>query len=534
MRICHPVNRALDTVRRLNIPRFYTSILSMVVKAGAIALLVVACNPVPRDVRELVANLEANDTSFLETIRHYRDLGEQDKLEALYFLIRNMDAHFHVENEIRDPRAYASIPFDVSTYQDAKAVEKGYDSLIQKNLMIKSTVQDVRVITSDILIRNIDLAFTVKNARWSRNLDFQDFCEYILPYRAYHEPLEDWRPKLYQSFDIEYFNRLDNITQITKVMDSVMKRSIKWDYRSAFQLEEQGISELEKTTIGTCGDLAVYATCALRSMGIPVALDYVPYWGHTKGSHIWNVIFDSLGNAHHFQGGLEPVGEYQILKTKTVQPPKIFRHTYSKQIHNPEFNNTGAPDIFEKGNFIDVTNHYYPTSDVVLQIENTGSSDLIFLCVFNGGKWKPVYYGHVSGSKVTFKGMGRGNIYIPARYEGNRLQFIHSPFKLKIDGEIEFIEGKGKEPNLQNTKLSIYNQGVWLLDSIQEETSYDLFVWKENQWELFEHFESGNSNFLIVPQMPSDGLFIFDILSQSAKTDDLRFFVLENDKQVFW
>ena len=62
-------------------------------------------------------------------------------------------------------------------------------------------VYDAQVITSNYLIENIDLAFKVwKKYPWNRSLDFDDFCEFILPYRIDNEPLSSWRKLYYEHY----------------------------------------------------------------------------------------------------------------------------------------------------------------------------------------------------------------------------------------------------------------------------------------------------------------------------------------------
>ena len=60
----------------------------------------------------------------------------------------------------------------------------------------KSTpkVYDCHVIKAEYLIENIDLAFAAWQKRpWRHSLSFDEFCEWILPYRIGDEPLENWR-----------------------------------------------------------------------------------------------------------------------------------------------------------------------------------------------------------------------------------------------------------------------------------------------------------------------------------------------------
>ncbi len=51
------------------------------------------------------------------------------------------------------------------------------------------------------LVSNIEWAFKVwREQPWGKNVSFEQFCEYILPYRIGNEELVPWREKLYYQF----------------------------------------------------------------------------------------------------------------------------------------------------------------------------------------------------------------------------------------------------------------------------------------------------------------------------------------------
>ena len=53
---------------------------------------------------------------------------------------------------------------------------------------------DARSVTADFLIRHIDYVFGVWEKRpWASYYSFEDFCEFVLPYRIEREPLEFWQ-----------------------------------------------------------------------------------------------------------------------------------------------------------------------------------------------------------------------------------------------------------------------------------------------------------------------------------------------------
>lgn len=58
-------------------------------------------------------------------------------------------------------------------------------------------VEDIKILSADYLIHNIDHAFRQwKDGYWATHLSFDEFCEYLLPYRVGYENVEKWREEL--------------------------------------------------------------------------------------------------------------------------------------------------------------------------------------------------------------------------------------------------------------------------------------------------------------------------------------------------
>lgn len=57
--------------------------------------------------------------------------------------------------------------------------------------------EDVKYIKADFLIHQIELAFNQWQTRpWNEGVDFENFKEYLLPYRVENEPLDYWRDSI--------------------------------------------------------------------------------------------------------------------------------------------------------------------------------------------------------------------------------------------------------------------------------------------------------------------------------------------------
>lgn len=57
----------------------------------------------------------------------------------------------------------------------------------------KIKVMDTDVIDADYLAENIEYAFKSWSLPWAKDVSFEDFCRYILPYKMGNEEPERWR-----------------------------------------------------------------------------------------------------------------------------------------------------------------------------------------------------------------------------------------------------------------------------------------------------------------------------------------------------
>src|SRR5690606_38566189 len=66
---------------------------------------------------------------------------------------------------------------------------------------------DLRTVTADFLIYNIEKAFESWSGPYANHLSFDEFCEYLLPYRAANEPISDWRREFEENYIPELYDR---------------------------------------------------------------------------------------------------------------------------------------------------------------------------------------------------------------------------------------------------------------------------------------------------------------------------------------
>ena len=136
-----------------------------------------------------------------KVLEYYR--GDSLKYRAACFLIENM------------PHWYAYDGWQLDTLE--VLMRKDREGILSKDDKMRwnsfdyhalNKIYDSKVITSEYLIENIDLAFQEWQKRpWNKSLPFDDFCDLILPYRIGNERLSNWR-SLYNSY---YGSLLDSV-----------------------------------------------------------------------------------------------------------------------------------------------------------------------------------------------------------------------------------------------------------------------------------------------------------------------------------
>ena len=157
-------------------------------------LFFISCNSRidnPSQIREGLSNCKQLEG----VLEHYsKNPADSLKLKAAQFLIANMEGKYS---------EYYNTPWQ----NIASALYRWNDIPDEERLLVKhdwgelKVEEDVKFITSEYLINNIELAFKVwMEQPWGKNISFDVFCEEILPYRVGKEPLENWREKVLIAF----------------------------------------------------------------------------------------------------------------------------------------------------------------------------------------------------------------------------------------------------------------------------------------------------------------------------------------------
>ncbi|MBN2383976.1 transglutaminase domain-containing protein [bacterium] len=485
----------------------------------------------PERVEQALQQAGQNRTELEQALKHFRELGDEQKLQAAYFLIENMsdqgfiEASFYTETK-------EEVPFHALDYGSFEEALLAMDQLEQTHGTLdygrKEYIPDLEVMTARYFIENIELAFAAwRTHPWSRGISFQDFCEYILPYRCSNEPLGAWRP-----FMADYFKDLaqtvadpNDMKAVAAEIEREVNNWITFDEVYYLHPTDQSFEEMMEHKKGRCEDISTLQIYALRANGLAVASDYTPAWANRDNNHAWTVYLDERG---HGQAPLSNVAA------------KIYRKTYSVQHSNPVFlkgEDEQIPSWLRGEHYRDVTEQYIPTSDIALtSLEKIPSgSHFVYLCVFNGGEWVPVASAQLEGQGARFQHMGRGIVYLPAYYIEDAIVPAGPVVILDENGAIRRLSGG--EQTHDRISLSITRPDAHDADSQQLRTAttvkpghtYEFFYW-ENDWQSLGHKTTTNDT-LSFEHIPQNRLY-WVIEVDGTKIE--RIFTIEDDRPRWW
>ncbi len=495
----------------------------------------------PQQVVEALEAADDNRGELEKVIAHYTSDNDSLKLEATYFLIANMEGHGYITYDLIDS-AGAKVDFNVLDYSDYEALKAAVDTLESRHGELdfekREMIYDFNSITGDFLINQIDFAFSAWRQRpWSREFSFEQFCEYILPYRGSNEPLENWRETFlekYKDITAGMTDRSDPIEAAALINDDVMSW-FGFDPRFYYHPTDQGLSEMLENKLGRCEDMTNLAIYAMRANGLAVTSDYTPYWSNAGNNHAWNAIVTPEGRVIPFMGAESNPGEYRLANKLA----KVYRKTFSKQMNNLVFQERKQekmPRWLARKSYLDVTADYTDVCDATVEFkrEIPDSVDIAYLCVFNSGEWKPIHWGRIENGSATFTYMGRDIAYLPALYINEEIMPFGSPFILDIDGIIEELESDdSNKQSIQLTSTTRRKQEI-STDGILETfltagQEYELFYWSDG-WQTLGKSVAEDMPILF-DSIPAGSLYWL-VAADSDKEE--RIFTMEEGQQVWW
>jgi hypothetical protein len=394
---------------------------------------------------------EDNRSELEKVLSHYSgDPADSLKLRAARFLIENMPGHFSYRGD--EVLKYYEIGEKILLSDLTPPQQRDSILKISKDMfpqLRQRVIPDIRIIKGDYLIKNIENAFDLwENKPWAQHLNFDQFCEYILPYKCFEfQQLDHWRDTLSQQFndtfssmpynDVEYHSPLN----AARLMRQEIRNKVSpWGVHLEVGYPFLSAATMYKITYGRCTDYVNLAVATMRSHGIPIIIDSTPQWGRFQSGHEWYTILNDKGEnlPSEWDISTDPGGAF----FPNERIPKIYRNTYAINPDRIEYHENAVYrhpfSFFEK----DVTDEYFVADDLSIPIIRDDLQDkYVYIALFNSSKnnWNIIDYGVQRNGRAEFKKMGRNILYLAFGYDGSELVPISHPFILHPDGEVEYV-----------------------------------------------------------------------------------------------
>ena len=400
---------------------------------------------------------------------YYHTIGRSaEKREAARYLFDNMPYHYGYGVTVRDSKeakrwakettetlrnlldeyGLYQIPGDtIRTLREERRADSLAMQRIDKEVQSEFIpMMDGSQVTASFLIRHINHAFKVwRTSRLAKSLTFDEFKEYILPYKAFngYSFLEsgDIYDRLFGGMiDLDSIsNREDCINAYNYVM-----RTLR-DLTGSKQCHgRKGLYDLFFYRSHACDDIASYACCILRSMGFPITVENTVGHRTLTGMHYFCSLYDAENkdwvtyNAETY----DPTMYWD--KEETLN---IYRNTYAAQPGTPYFlrhKYEHVPDELSNPCMVDVTAHVKRVHSVTLPISGYGNSNLAYLATFN--RAMPDALLHTTwgvidkeNGMVTFDNAMPHVLFFPVFYRGTQMEVFGTPFYLDDRGHMSYL-----------------------------------------------------------------------------------------------
>lgn len=292
---------------------------------------------------------------------------------------------------------------------------------------------DTEAINADLLWRNIVLARQIwDNAAWRDKYDEQTFYRYILPYRMSVEPLDfAWRENAHNDYGALLDGASNDPLEACKTINDNITY-LHYDLLRAADL--QTYDAYKASPRGGCEGRALYTAMIMRSLGLPVAIDFVPIWGCINNGHTFNALIMPDGKSIGFSVPKDlPDGGVMAWKCT-----KVYRRRFDILKDSPAYkyrNKEPIAEPFDNYDIEDVTTAYdVPVGNVEIKPKNGTNRHLAYLAVPRRDKWSVVAcgerkfgkyafdnvgYGYQNGIETEEQGenIGKGTVYIPLQFD---------------------------------------------------------------------------------------------------------------------
>ena len=409
------------------------------------AVLTCACANHSGQLNSTLQYAGKNRAELEAVLAHYKD--EPLKYKAARYLIGNMKYHMSIPE---GPYMKYCMTLDslYKTGEHRDSIKAKIQEISDSAIVNLVPIPDIQNITAEYLIWNIDYSFSqLDSLDYLQHLDFNQFCEYILPYKCIeYQPLtrwkEQWRGRyvgdLYHIRQISDFRY--NARRAAESLNTFLADSIKMVSAGDLNcIPVLDLPTLIHSPLGGCDERSAVGLLNCRSNAIPVSIDFTPNWPDRQNGHSWNNVLATKRRNIDYEPFKSFPGGYHYSDNGLA---KVFRRTYAPHplLLKAAEEGYSIPESLMPFFMKDVTDEYGPTEDIRIPLTADTKDRYVYLCVFDNFQWTPVDIGVRKYGKARFSKVGKGNAYlVMAMSDRDTLQPVSLPFILHTDGTVQHI-----------------------------------------------------------------------------------------------
>ena len=455
----------------MNIIKFYTNFALVIFLVG---ILSCKLEPnLPSNVQIALSDSGQNRDELLKVIQHYRSPEDSLKLAAAYFLISNLKDRYFYEGELVEQYSDYYKLIRGNDKQGDLYLDQFYENFGPFHLTETEKHKDLHAIKASDLITNIEVAFkSWQEQPWGKDLTFDMFCKYVLPFKINDEKPTHNRSRIYERYkkilDSRKYSALDAIAACQLINDNL--KSPQWIMTNKVSfLPTTGPDKLLKYRVGTCKNMTDLGIYVMRACGIPVTSDFVPYWPYRNGGHDWNVVFDKNRIAHSFLGAEDSPNTPHKPFTKKG---KVYRRMFTinhESLAAQRSSNDEIPRFLQDARIWDVTEEYAITHQIDLIINNSQHNQkYAYLCVFNNQAWSPVAWSKIgSNGETSFAKVEGGIVYVLGYFINSKIVPATMPFLLNTRGDVRMFAPSSNKVAINVDRIyPVVPEAYWVHDLV--------------------------------------------------------------------
>lgn len=407
-----------------------------------------------------------------KVLNHYSN--EPERLKAAQWLISNMPLH-HTKSgpELAKYRRYYEVAADQTlnpqTIKDSLDSLYGYPDLTKLDI-----IYDLQSLDSAYIVENIDAAFEARERwPWGKNVRWEDFLEFVLPYRLGDEPLTRWRRPIIE----KYGDLIDSIADLPEAATPRMASDLlykEWIWKKNFKWTSRLPNgprigpEIVEWKTGACREKADGMCYLLRAAGLPASLHIAPMRGDLNDNHSWGAVYDSDGSPW-----LPEQRTDSAYKSK-VPAAKVLSETFSisRDVPINNFNVRLANAVLINPFVRDETEWYlHPDKrnrfNISLrQLEGINNGDTAYIALSSRMDWIPVGMSVAKNDSLDFGFVGDRTVCVVGIMESGNFVPRSFPFNTtrNADNSLHFfIPGTPKTINIYSKYNLTVGDFTWMM-----------------------------------------------------------------------